>query len=134
MINDSQWLEENGTRAMGLMFRAVAEAIEKIPIAKNEREPEDGFALDAAKKAYLKTINYFAALRTKGSSSRREEMDIARAWEATGSMLGKYGPSLKSRLSARATYWHEDGTWSAENVERAITELEAVRLAIASRP
>lgn len=134
MVNDSQLLEENGTRAMSLMFRAVAEAISKISPVRAEREPEDGFALDAAKKAYLKTTNYFAALRNKGTLSRREEIDIAKSWEATASMLGKYDPSLKPRLSAKATYWHEDGKWSAENVERAVSELETVRLAIASRP
>lgn len=133
MTTDTQWLEENGSRAMALMFRALADAIQKIPASKNERAPEDEFALDAAKRAYLKTKKYFAMLTGRGISSRRDEMDIAKSWEMTGTLLAKYDSTLKPRLSAKALYWQEDGTWSANCIQRADLELEALNQALSAR-
>lgn len=118
---------------MALMFRALADAIQKIPASKNERAPEDEFALDSARRAYFRTKKYFAALASKGISSRRDEMDIAKSWEMTGALLVRYDATLKPRLSARALYWQEDSSWSAENVRRADSELETLNQALSSR-
>ena len=133
MTSENAQLSERDGMTFHATLGAVAAIIDRLPVDKKDRSPDDEFALIAIVKAYYKTKSCFDKLKVTETVPRSERQEIFKAWETAGMMFGKFDSTLPSRLGAKAGYWNDPVTWSQGNADQVQAGLELIDRALKPR-
>jgi hypothetical protein len=81
----------------------------------------------AITKAFNNTEKYYAYLDQGNAQNRDREFDLASDWDNASILIKDLDTDLANRLSLKAGFWRDGGTWSAEKIKSMGIQLARVR-------